>query len=1062
MVNTLVDALREACEKHKFTSKKLIVDNLLGGHQLLEGAARSGAAWLNVTPVTPLQLATALATPELEKKGFSILSEGQILNLLDEELAKMRDDGRLIYFADLEGAEGLAGILMSAIIELRAAGLTAAVIKSAAFVDPQKGEEIKALLQAYEERLQLDQLADTADVYRVATALHKNRLKVADGTLYLIPGQLEFSALEYAFIEACTENARLVLPEEPVFKGDPEKQGQVDESLLKGLHFETKSSGKSVAVSYATGLAYLEHPQAAPSDPGIAIELSRAYGPANEVNDLLQKLLKDKVKLDQVRVCYTDASIYVPLFYSLAAQYGVPVTFGDGYSTVFTRPGKLLEGLLCWLADNFLVNHLSRLFYSGLIETDNPAYLVRTLRQAKIGWGYERYKVCLEEAVKKAEERLEKEQAQAEAKVNAEDERGSAVAAEDSEGTPDYRQFRLENAQRAKKLIEDIFAALPEPGPAPDNKVDFLKLCRGLARLIKDYAKVKSSDDAAAKEAIVAALEDAALSHNGSLELKAAVKRIRSRLSGLKINASGGKPGHLHLTAIGKGEWCPRTHTFIVGLQSGSFPGSGLQDPILLDGERQQISPHLMLKAMQPVRNRMRLNRLLASCRGHLYLSYSSFSPVEARPTMPAASLLQVYRLLNRKPEADYSELEKALSVDQAVYYPAEPDAALFINQWWLYLSLLDKKLAVEPAAIRDCFPGLQEGFVAAEQRKSDQFTAYDGQVTVDPAEVDPTENHDLTFSASRLEKLGNCPFAFFVQNMLGVELPDEQEYKPGSWLDVMTRGHLLHQIYAEFMNRVKGGRLEPEQEKVLIRQIGSELIEERKAEVPPPSEVVYKYEKQSLLNELETFLKVEKSLRDQGYSPLYLEAPFGIDNPQIIAKAGAGLPAPVEIEIEPGVAFKLRGIIDRIDQVLGDSPRYGVWDYKTGSTYGYQDNQYLNKGRQLQHALYAIAAEKILEQAGLSSPVVSEGGYIFPTQKGEGITYSRDQRKRQQLLSALSRMFKLLSSGTFCVTEEDRCKFCDYQELCRVSSARQQIKVKLENQANSVLEPWRELQKYE
>jgi ATP-dependent helicase/nuclease subunit B len=173
-------------------------------------------------------------------------------------------------------------------------------------------------------------------------------------------------------------------------------------------------------------------------------------------------------------------------------------------------------------------------------------------------------------------------------------------------------------------------------------------------------------------------------------------------------------------------------------------------------------------------------------------------------------------------------------------------------------------------------------------------------------------------------------------------------------------------------------------------------------------------------------------------------------------------LPDPVEIEIEPGVMFKLRGIIDRIDQVPGDPPRYGVWDYKTGGTYGYQESQYLNKGRQLQHALYAIAAEKILEQAGLSSPVVSEGGYIFPTQKGEGITYSRDQRKRQQLLSALSRMFKLLSSGTFCVTDEDRCKFCDYQELCRVSSARQQIKVKLENQANSMLEPWEELQKYE
>lgn len=1061
-MNTLVNALREACEKQKFTEKKLIVDNYQSGYQLLEGMARAGGAWLNVTPVTPLQLATALATPELEEKGLSILSEGQILNLLDEELAKMRDEGRLIYFACLEGDEGLAGILMPAMMELRVAGLTAGVIESAAFVDPHKGEEIIALLQAYEKRLQLDRWADTADVYRIASELIRNKPDVAGGILYLIPEQLEFSALEYAFVKDCTEKARLVLPEEPFFMGDPGKQEQVDEDLLKGLHFKAESSSGSVTASYLTGLAYLEHPEAALSDPGIAIELSRAYGPANEVNGLLQKLLKDKVKPDQVRVCYTDASIYVPLFYSLAAQYGVPVTFGDGYSTVFTRPGKLLEGLLCWLADNFLVNHLSRLFYSGLIETENPAYLVRTLRKAKIGWGHERYKVCLEEAVKQAEERFEKQQEQGEAQENAEGEGGSARAAEDSEGTPVYRQFKLENAQRAKKLIEDIFAALPEPGPAPESKVDFLKLCRGLARLIKDYAKVKSPDDAAAKEAIVAALEDAALSHNGSLELKAAVKRIRSRLSGLNINASGGKPGHLHLASISKGEWCPRTHTFIIGLQSGSFPGSGLQDPILLDSERQQISPHLALKALQPARNRMRLNRLLASCRGHLYLSYSSFSPVEARPTMPAASLLQVYRLLNRKPEADYSELEKALTADQAIYYPSEPNEALFINQWWLNLALLDKKLAFEPAAVRGCYPGLQEGFVAAEQRTSDLFTAYDGQVQVDPAEVDPTHNHGLTFSASKLEKLGNCPFAYFVQNMLGVELPDEQEYKPGSWLDAMTRGHLLHQIYAEFMIQIKGGRLDPAQEKALIRQIGSGLIEERKKEVPPPSEVVYKYEMQSLLNELETFLKVEKSLRERGYSPLYLEAPFGIDNPDAITKAGAGLPDPVEIEIEPGVAFKLRGIIDRIDQVPGDPPRYGVWDYKTGSTFGYQDSQYLNKGRQLQHALYAIAAEKILEQAGRSSPVVSEGGYIFPTQKGEGITYSRDQAKRQQLLSAINQMFKLLRSGTFCVTDEDRCTFCDYKELCRVSSARQQIKEKLENQANSMLEPWKELQEYE
>jgi RecB family exonuclease len=1060
MVNTLVDALREAYGKHRFANKKLIVDNLQGGHQLLEAAARSGEAWLNVTPVTPLQLAMELAEPELADKGIKLLSEGQMLNLLDEELAVMAEQGRLKYFAGLEGDEGLAGILMPAIIELRAAGLKAQELNSAYFVDPQKGLEIKDLLGAYEKRLQLEHLVDTADLYRNATDLLAKKPEVAGDILYLIPEQLEFSALEYDFIEACTKTSRIILPEEPLFEGDADRDGQVKPDLLKGLHFKAEIRSESEAEPYATGLAYLEDPKEAPDDTGIKIELSRAYGPANEVNDLLQKLLRDNVRLDQVRVCYSDASIYVPLFYTLAAQYGVPVTFGDGYTTAFTRPGKLLEGLLNWLADNFLVDHLSKLFYSDLIETNSPVYLVRALRKAKIGWGYERYLTCLAAAVQQVEADIEKQQGQL--LQNPPPGGVSAASPATVPDVPDYLQLRLENAREALKLIEAIFAYLPQPGPAPENRVDFSGLCHGLARLIKDYTKVVSPDDAAAKESIIDALTDAALSYNDSLDLKAAVKRIRSRLSGLRINVSGSKPGHLHLSAISKGEWCPRPYTFIVGLQSGSFPGSGLQDPILLDQERQKISPHLSLKAPQPARNRMRLNRLLASCRGFLSLSYSSFSPVEARPTMPAASMLQVYRLVYKDPAADYTKLEEAL-VNQAIYYPAEPTAALFINQWWLYLALLDHKLALEPAAVGDCFPGLKAGFMAADQRRSSEFTSYDGQVAVDPLVVDPTQNHNLTLSASKLEKLGNCPFAYFVQNMLGVELPDEHEFSPGSWLDAPTRGHLFHQIYAEFMNKVKAKRLDSAKEIDLIKKIGCELIKERKAEVPPPSEVVYKYEKEGLLSELETFLKVESRLRQQdGYSPLYFEAPFGINNPDLIKKAGAGLIDPVEIMVSQGSTFRLRGVIDRIDQVPGDPPRFGVWDYKTGSTYGYDENQYLNKGRQLQHALYAIAAEKILEDAGRKSPEVSEGGYIFPTQKGEGRAYRRDQAKRPRLLSALGQIVELIKSGTFCVTEEDRCTFCDYQDLCRVKTAQHQIKTKLENPANSMLDPWKELQAYE
>jgi ATP-dependent helicase/nuclease subunit B len=1055
-VNTLLNALTEACRKHKFTAKKLVVDNLQGGHQLLEGMARSGEAWLNVTPVTPLQMAMELAGPELMQQGINILSEGQILHLLDEELTAMRDKGRLKYFARLEGDEGLAGILLPAILELRAAGIKAADINEAAFVDHQKGTEIKDLLQAYESRLQHGKQADTAAVYQAAADLLENYPACDPGTLYLIPEQLEFSAMEYAFIDACTKNGRIILPEEPLFDKAAAVAGKIKHSDLKGLHFEPKPSINSKDKGFNTALAYLEHPDAAPPDSAIAITISRAYGPANEVTYLLQQLRLQNIPLDQVRVCCTDAAVYVPLFYTLAAQYALPVTFGEGYAAAFTRPGKLLDGLLSWLAENYLANHLYQLFYSGLINTANPTYLVRTLRSAKIGWGYERYNACLKRAIEKAQKDIENYQA----RHNCLQTGAGTAAPAAAPDIPDYLKINLGNAKKAEQLIHAILNALPKPGPAPENKVDFPLLCSGLAKLIKDYARITVPEDAAAAETIIEALNDAALSYSGSLELKAAVKRIKRRLAGVRICASGSKSGHLHITGINKGEWAPRPYTFLVGLQSGSFPGSGLQDPILLDRERKQISPSLALRALQPSRNRLRLNRLLASCCGHLYLSYSSFSPVEARPTMPAASLLQVYRLLHQDPAADYTKLEKALAL-QASYYPSDPAAALFIDQWWLYLALLDRKQAVDSAAVAACFSGIKAGLTAKNNRSSDQFTPFDGLIYVDPQVVDPTLNPKATLSASRLEVFGRCPFAFFVQTMLRVEPPDDYELKPGTWLDAATRGHLLHQIYAEFMNRVIGKRRDPKKEESLIRKIGSELIEARKTEVPPPSEVVYSYEKENLLKELDTFLKVEQAMRKDGYEPLYLEAPFGT-KPDAIKKAGAGLIDPVEIEIKNGRSFKLRGLIDRIDRIADNPPRYGVWDYKTGSTYNYEENQYLNSGSQLQHALYAIAAEKILEDTGITNPKVSIGGYVFPTLKGEGRLYIRDQSNRPELLSALSLMFKLIKAGTFCLTAEDRCAFCDYKIVCRAPAAREQVKVKLANQANQMLEPWKELQEYE
>jgi hypothetical protein len=59
--------------------------------------------------------------------------------------------------------------------------------------------------------------------------------------------------------------------------------------------------------------------------------------------------------------------------------------------------------------------------------------------------------------------------------------------------------------------------------------------------------------------------------------------------------------------------------------------------------------------------------------------------------------------------------------------------------------------------------------------------------------------------SATRLEGLARCPFAFFLETGLGLHAVDEPEQDRDAWLDPRTRGSELHALYAQAMRRVRG-----------------------------------------------------------------------------------------------------------------------------------------------------------------------------------------------------------------------------------------------------------------
>jgi ATP-dependent helicase/nuclease subunit B len=135
-------------------------------------------------------------------------------------------------------------------------------------------------------------------------------------------------------------------------------------------------------------------------------------------------------------------------------------------------------------------------------------------------------------------------------------------------------------------------------------------------------------------------------------------------------------------------------------------------------------------------------------------------------------------------------------------------------------------------------------------------------------------------------------------------------------------------------------------------------------------------------------------------------------------------------IELGGGRSFFLRGFIDRVDR-LGDDT-YRILDYKTGNPADYEELVEFGRGRMIQHALYAVALEKMLsEKPGSGRPRVTRSGYLFPSRRGEGLDRIIKDFDRGRLRALLNDLLALLQKGYFIAGPEAKCRFCDYAQVC-------------------------------
>ena len=882
------------------------------------------------------------------------------------ETACLDTIGDRSYFAAMRSSRGLHRAMRATLNDLRRSAVDLSESTDDCIESNEKARDIRAVGRRYVELLERHGFMDRADVLRIATAEVPTQ-SVTESPVFVATDLSDFSSAERAFLDRLCGHRLIEIERE-----------------------ETWDSKN--------------------------MEIFAATGAENEIREIVRRAIRYEIPFDEIEIVVSSSDPYVSLIHEMTRESMTPATFQSGIPVLYTRPGRAAAEYLGWVSGEFDATVLRMLFSSLVVDlrkaTGNrhaPGGIraARLLRKGLIGWGRDRYHSRLEGVVHQIEFARHR-------------------AKEKGEQTDRYD----ESIPGARALVEAVDLLL-EISPEVDREgnVAIADLAASTADFVEKFASIGDDLDGAAGAAIATVLREVAEIPVGDAKLEVAAARLRDTIAEMNVGASPSMPGHLHVSELDVGGVAGRRHTFVVGLSESKFPGSGAQDPILLDQERTALNDRLDLPAMRlqgdrPAKKVSTLRRLLANSEGRLTLSWPSVDLIERREEEPASIVLEVFRKLENDPDLDFRDLRNKLSAAPVAFQSDQGIASE--GEWWIREVLADRFAAPDfNDLLHDRYPSLRDGAEALMNRRGPSFSRWDGLVGSDAGSgFDPRED-GRTLSSSRLELAARCPYAFFLQTVVRIKPPEDLVRDPERWLDPMQFGELFHDVLREFMEEVveRGESPEVGLHRERLNEIAGKKLMAWRLDVPAPNESSFEERRAEMLAGCEVFLDEEQEYRGEATARAF-EVPFGLpdENDSFLA-----LDEPVEIDVGDGRSILLRGRVDRVDE-----SEYGwiVWDYKSGSAWGYDDRGYVLGGEQLQHVLYSIAVEAMLTKAELDGSVITSG-YYFPSRRGQGkrISFAPDPAAAIKAVGYLS---EIVASGSFVhAFEAKACTYCDYQMIC-------------------------------
>ncbi|WP_077617426.1 PD-(D/E)XK nuclease family protein [Bacillus sinesaloumensis] len=950
-MEVLIKQLERICKQYLLTEKILLVDTYKIGEQIVRAYTQKDKHAVNIKIKTIKDFALDVSQIEQKQLIEDAVGAHLLYSLLNEYQPSFE------YFKNVEITPTLGQSMYQTVKRLRLAGYTSDSLNVEHFVSPAKGEDIRLILQSYEQLLEKHNLVDDAELYQ--RSLEKYN---ASNQVLILQSNLTLAFLQTEFLKTMQPATYFHLPMEAV----------------RGLPAPEMSSFSKVVYGDETPLSYLydiEHAK----ETVQTLSLFTAKTEEMELKEVLFRTKEKGIKFDEAAIYYSASPRYVTAMYHLAERLQIPVTFGEGIPIGFTTPGKLVSGILEWMKEFYSVQVFLKLLQENLIDLgeDAPtkAKMAAMLRGANIGWGQERYLSQLK----------------------------MKIAELNDSGD------RVQEYQWLLKLFTTMFKHMPNL--QRDGTIVYRDLLKTIQFLLHNYCRVSSGFDHAAKEALLDRVES--LLPYANDVIPEPYQKVNDDLLSIRTGKSRPRPGFLHMSTYKEGIFMNREHLFIVGLDNQRFPGKSGEDPLLLDTERKKLGRLLPLEGEKSNRDLYMMLQLFASSANkEITVSYCRFSINENRAVTPSYLFLQCYRIHTGDVSVDFQTLRQKVPI-------ADRKLPLERGDWWTHkitntqYGLLDDSLVSE-------FANVKRGLQAEKMRLDPAFTVYEGKIESDTTDFDPRKNHDLMISAGKLEKIAKCPYAFFLGNVLRLRVNEEITYDSSKWLDAKTRGTLLHEIFESYYKEIKARKERPSygNHLELLTKLAKDKLKYVKTLIPPPNARTERLESEEIIESCETFLRIEEENSAAG-EPLYFEYSFGEDSPAVIEL--------------PSGNVRVRGIIDRVDRLPDGT--YHIIDYKTGSSWGYKTKEFFKGGRQLQHLLYTLAIEAHL---GIEEGTVKQSSYLFPTKKGAGKRFVREQEEttRTNGKDIVDKLLSIVEHGHFTMTDdENECTFCEFKTICRRST---------------------------